>query len=554
MSNLKIIPFALLLIGYPALAQQVPVNNGQMQQIPTVPKLQALEPKLAIDKSAVTTTRSSEQLRMLVHTLNITGAVIYSEAELIRVTGFQTGTELNLDQLRQMAARISDFYRQHGYFVAQAYLPAQDVRDGHVRIDVMEGRYGRVSIRNQSQVSTALLNNYISDLHEKDVISATPLEHSLLLLSDVPGIKVNSVLAPGSKQGESDLSIQVEQGARIFGSVDVDNAGNRYTGEYRYGLTLNLNEPFGQGDLATIRALTSGVGLRYGRVAYQMQLAKWKLGVAYSELEYKLGKEFEILGAHGNTKVSSVFMGYPLLRSRDKNRYAQLGFDSKVFKDTVDAVNTLTNKKSKLVVASIVGDFKDHWGGGAQNNYGLSLSSGKINLQSPVPRAFDADTAQQNGHFSKFNFNFARLQNLSDSISLYGSLSGQVASKNLDVSEKMELGGMYAVRAYPEGEAFADQGALANVELRWRLPLQTPSSSHFQLIGFVDTGRVGINKSPWTVGSNYRSLSGAGLGLTWSDYNNFIVKAYYAKKLSKDPARSAPDRSGRFWIQAVSYF
>ena len=43
-----------------------------------------------------------------------------------------------------------------------------------------------------------------------------------------------------------------------------------------------------------------------------------------------------------------------------------------------------------------------------------------------------------------------------DTVSLFASVNGQLASKDLDSSEKMVLGGMYAVRAYPEGEAYAD--------------------------------------------------------------------------------------------------
>ena len=63
-----------------------------------------------------------------------------------------------------------------------------------------------------------------------------------------------------------------------------------------------------------------------------------------------------------------------------------------------------------------------------------------------------------------------------------------------------------------------------------------------------------INKNPWFAGKNTRSLSGAGVGITWADNNNFFVRAYYARKLGSEPAISAPDRSGRFWIQAVKYF
>ena len=137
--KLKIIPLALLIIGNQAIAQQVPVTNGQMQQIPTVPKLQAIQPKLAINKQTAPAMANAEQIKIVVKTLSIKGARAYSEAELIAVTGFQVGTELNLNQLQEMAARISRFYHQHGYFAAQAYLPAQDIRDDNLSFMVMEG-------------------------------------------------------------------------------------------------------------------------------------------------------------------------------------------------------------------------------------------------------------------------------------------------------------------------------------------------------------------------------------------------------------------------------
>ena len=135
------------------------------------------------------------------------------------------------------------------------------------------------------------------------------------------------------------------------------------------------------------------------------------------------------------------------------------------------------------------------------------------------------------------------------------AIHGQLASKNLDVSEKMELGGMYAIRAYPEGEAYADEGYVITLEGRVLLPRFSGSwPGQMQLIGFVDTGRVTINKNPWVIGPNERTLSGAGVGINWSGTNNFMVRAYYAFKLGNESATSGPDASGRFWIQAVKYF
>ena len=58
------------------------------------------------------------------------------------LTGFTPGSELSLADLQAMAARITKHYRSRGFFVAQAYLPAQDIRDQEVTIAVSEGRLG----------------------------------------------------------------------------------------------------------------------------------------------------------------------------------------------------------------------------------------------------------------------------------------------------------------------------------------------------------------------------------------------------------------------------
>ena len=166
-------------------------------------------------------------------------------------------------------------------------------------------------------------------------------------------------------------------------------------------------------------------------------------------------------------------------------------------------------------------------------------------------RQIDADSARFNGSFTKLGLHAMRLQRVTDAVSVYAAVNGQLASKNLDVSEKMELGGMYGVRAYPEGEAYADQGYVLNLEARLEAPAR---SGQLQLIAFADHGAVSINRDPWSAGPNRRTLSAAGVGVNWSREDDFMLKAYYAHKLGNEAATSAPDASGRFWVQAVKYF
>ena len=555
MSNTKLITLAILALSQGAFAQNLPSAGAQIQQIPPAPMPQKAAPEIRVEQGGAPAMPASESVKIVANSLHVTGQTLYPEAELVALTAFAPGRELTLAQLRTMAARIADFYHQQGYFVAQAYLPAQDIKDGAVTIAVVEGRYGKINVRNQTNLSEPLATGLLDGLNPGETIAIAPLENRLLLLSDLPGVNVRSTLAPGVEVGTSDLIVDVTPGQRVSGSVEADNAGNRYTGEYRLGATVNINNPTGHGDVISLRGLTSGSGLNYGRAAYQMQFGKATAGIAYTALEYRLGREFEPLHAHGTAEIASVYGSYPMIRSRNTNVYALAGFDAKTFQDKVDLTSTVTDKKARVFWASLHANQLDNFGGGGANSFSLTETFGDLDIETPAALAADAATARSNGHYQKLGFTAARLQHVTDRISLYGAINGQVASKNLDISEKMGLGGPYAVRAYPVGEAYADEGYVVNLEARYLLPKfseRMPGQMH--LVGFVDTGTVTQNRNPWTDSNNHRTLSGAGLGVTWADYNNFAVNAYWAHKLGNEMATSAPDKSGRFWIQLVKYF
>ena len=551
----KIWPLAMLALSQNVFAVEPPNAGTQLQQIPPSPTLQQSPPEISLVPITADVISETDNVKINVQRIQITGMRAYSETDLVMQTEFKPNSELTLPELRVMAAKIADYYHKNGYFVAQAYLPAQEIKNGVVSIAVIEGQYGEIIVRNSTNLSNRLVYSQLEGINSGDVITSVPLENRLLLLSDIAGVKINSTLAPGAAAGTSDLIVDVTPGARVNGSIDADNGGNRYTGEHRIGATINVNNIAGQGDVVSLRALSSGEGLNYARAAYQMQLAKATVGVAYSWLYYELGEEFTSLDASGDAKIASVYGSYPLIRSRNNNLYADILYENKVFQDEIGAIALVTDKKIDALTAALRGDHRDQWAGGGLKSYSVAATVGDLNIQTPAARAVDALTARSDGNYHKLTFNASRLQRVTDSFSLYAGLRGQLASKNLDNSEKMQLGGMYAVRAYPEGEAYADQGYVLTLEARKNLPKYSEDTpGHLQLVGFIDTGHVNIDQTPWAAGDNTRTLSGAGVGINWLDYNNFVMKIAYAQKLGSEAATSAPDSSGRFWVQLVKYF
>jgi hemolysin activation/secretion protein len=551
---------AVLTASQNAFAQPAPSAGGlagaQIQQIPSSPLLQKSIPEIRVQKRGAPESPVPAGIKVLVKSLHVTGETKFSEAELIAASGFQPGSEMDLAGLRLMASKIADYYNTRGYLVTQAYLPAQAVNEGAVTVAVIEGNYGKITLHNQSRLSDNVANNVLEGLDGGDIITSAPLERRLLLLSDLPGVEVRSTLTPGSSVGTSDLIVDLTPGPSVTGSVEADNAGNYYTGPYRLGGSVNFNEVFGQGDVASLRALTSTTGgLVYGRASYQAQVDKLTVGVAYAALSYKLGKTFEPLDAHGTAGIASVYASYPVIRSYDNNLFVLADYDEKTFQDRTGVPLSVTDRESHVGIIGLNGNHHDTFGGGGWDTFSLSGSFGELDIQTPVARLADAATARSNGGFGKLMFQADRLQNVVGPLSLYADIRGQIATKNLDVSEKMELGGAYGVRAYPEGEAYADEGYMLTLEARLLLPpVLEALPGQMQLIGFVDTGSATLNKNPWFIGPNSRTLSAAGVGFTWNDNNNFLFSAYWAHKLGSAVATAAPDASDRVWLQVAKFF
>lgn len=549
--------YALLAAVLATLSQAVSAQvdaGSQIRQLPPPPEQPAVAPDFNTEPKAIEPDTAPQGPAVEVNALRVTGQTLFSETELIAASGFVPGSSLDLTQLRALAARVSAFYNERGYFLTQAYLPPQEITDGVVTIAVVEARYGEVGIDNSSNLRDGVARGLLGGLDSGDLVASAPLERRLLLLSDLPGITVRSTLAPGSAVGTSDLNIAIEPGRRITGSIEADNGGNRYTGTYRFGGTVNLNNAAGLGDRLSLRLLASTTGdLAYGRVAYQVPIGVMTVGIAYSHLDYGLGREFSNLDADGTADIASLYASYPLVRSRDANLYALANLDANWFSDRIGLLSSQSDKQSQTATLGLAGEVHDQRGGWTSGSLGWTI--GNLDIRNPLDRAVDALTARSNGQFNYLQFALARQQMIAGPLSLFAAVRGQLAFDNLDSSEKMELGGPHGVRAYPEGEAFGDEGYIATAEARLMLDSITGSlPGRLQLIGFIDYGQIDYAHDPWLLGVNRTHRSGYGGGLAWFGPDNLILRATYATRLGDELVTSQPDRAGRAWFQIVKLF
>ena len=490
----------------------------------------------------------------LVSKIDITGNTHIATATLHALVASAEGQRITLPELAALTTRITDYYRARGYPLARAIVPAQTMHEGVVRIEVFEARYGKVSVNNQSGVRTGLLESTLGDLKSGTVVSQAPLDRSLLLLSDIPGLMVNAALKPGAEVGSSDLQVEARSSAPVIGSVTVDDSGDRYSGRARVGANMDLLGPLHRGDVLGLSVLSSGSGMNYGRLSYDALLdgQGTRVGAGYSALHYRLSGNLSDLDAHGTAQDASVFLKQPLVRGRDLNLYAQIQYDHLSLNDDIGISDIETRRHLDNVTASVTGDVHDGLLAGAVNTWAASGTYGHVGFDNAPAEAADAVAADSQGHFSKWNLSLARLQGLGASDALYVELGGQWTHGNLDPSQQLVLGGSTSVRAYDVSAISGDAGWQFTAELRHTYPQRW--HGQWQTIAFVDDAHLTINKTVFAPGPNTASLNGAGVGLNWAGPDQWTAGVAVAAPIGSRPELLGSTSSARAWAQVSKGF
>jgi hemolysin activation/secretion protein len=542
---------AVLTLAMPAFAQPVtPPDAGQV--------LRELERTVAPPPRATTTltlpadadASADTGQRFPVATIRIEGAQGIATAELQALVADLAGRQTSLGELRQGAQRITRLYRERGYVVARAYLPAQDVKDGVVVIAVLEGALNSSAIDNRSVIRQQVLEDIVraQGLNGRP-IEAAGTDRTLLLLADLPAMgNVSGNLKPGERVGTSDLIIDAEAGKTIEGALSLDNHGNRYTGQNRLSGSVNFNSPSGTGDRLALRATTTDQKLWFGRAAYDVPVASdgLRAGLALSSSRYDLGREFAKLDASGTAHTAGLHTSWPMVRGLNRNVWLAGSLEYRKLHDDVASTQSDTDKNARAATFDAYGDLADPLLGGGYNTWRVSGSVGHLKIRTPVAAQADAAGPRAAGGYQKLQASAQRLQSITTQTVLSIAMSGQLASKNLDSSEKFVLGGPDGVRAYPQGEGAGDEGWLANVELRQSL------ATGLRATAFYDVGQVKFSDRPYLEGRNKLVLRGYGVGLL-ADWNAFSVQLNVAWRGGTASA-TAPDKKARAWLVGLWRF
>ena len=444
-----------------------------------------------------------------------------ADAKFAELANGQAEAELDFDQLQDVAAAITAAYREAGFIVSKAYLPAQSLgADGRVRIEVLEGRLGDVIVQGTERYRPGVVAAPVQHLRGR-ILRKDELDSALLYARDLPGVSTSSVLQPGTEQGETDLVMVAREADRPYRfSVGLSNHGTDLTGRYRAQVGVAWDAPLGLGDTFSasyVHAFNPQQSSQ-GALSYSVPISAVPglgatFGYARSEMEVRSGP-FSALGISGPTEIAQLGTDWKFINRDDLVMQASLRYVRE--RSTLEALGfQLSDHRFDVAEAAYMLRHVD------RRFRGVSL------LQASVRHALDDRSASpdlvtplRDSDFWSLRLSFVRMQYLTRSQRLFLKLNGQYSDDVLVPMEQFALGGPDSVRAYPISDALGDRGYHVALEYQVDAPGFGDKASPFggrpwsdvlQFELFVDHGRV--SSASGGLGGGATTFDGAGAGL-----------------------------------------
>lgn len=514
------------------------VYSGLDQERDWQPQVRKAEVKIDFNE----TKPAENESVIAVNGIAIEGQTVFEKDVLNNLIKDKLKKQMSFNELNEIALDIRMFFRRNGYFAAYVYIPKQTVKDGIITIKVIPGTYDKVVLLNETKMRTSRLEDFMKTIKSGSYIERANMDRSLLIMNDLPGIKVQATLKPGEHEGKADAIFKATTLEKQGGAIVIDNYGNRYTGRNRLGFTYYLNNPAKMGDQLFLYYMMTNGELKNYDARYEIPIDGFVkngtvLGLSYTKMDYELGAPYNQYDAYGNAKTLQIYTKTPLKRMLHNNLYLRTSLEKRELTDRVDVFNQNTEKSSEVIRVALDGSYRTNK---SASRYTLTQSVGWMHMDSETAKRYDYYNTD--GPFQKTEFGFHYDTKFNNRLDFILNASGQYAWTNLDSSEKFYIGGYNGVRAFPQGEAGGDNGLLGTVETRWRIA----PDENFQLAAFIDAGRVEYNKDSLE-GDNFRNLAGWGLGLLWNDNKNTSARLDVAFPISDDFSKSDGKRNSNVW-------
>jgi hemolysin activation/secretion protein len=480
-----------------------------------------------------------DSVEFILGSIRIEGATVFSEAELLEPYKERLNKKISFGALQAIPAELTKKYRDGGYLLSRVVLPPQSVDQeaAHVVLVAVEGYISSI----QYEGDEALIARFKERFSpvERKLLAKRPLRHAafereLLLLQDMPGIKVSSRFQEAEVESGSVLVLVLE-GEPVSGNLGWGNSGTESAGPGLISAGFELN---------SLPALGMRTYLSYSQADNIKEYYAWTIGEYFqfsnglnisasfsrSDSQEPDSEFARLFDYQTDSKTFSIAAGYPLIRTRDLNLSLGIGYEHRDSHSNM-AGASFNSDRLRTLSYNVNFDFSDELGGVTQLN--TTISQGLNVFKATDFEPFSSNSLAAAEYF-KADFYLSRNQRLPFGFGLRLSGEAMFSDRVLASYNKFSFGGGLFGRGYDSGTLEGDKAVAASLEPYWTHGFNDRFT--LQPFAFVDYGRVWSNVSLFGIpDSEFGASLGAGfrfwgiVGL--NDKPSFSLSAFVGKPL-----------------------
>lgn len=501
-----------------------PIANA-MDISPSAPVLPADASNLQAETGNLST-----RFRIFVKRFRITGNSRFSEEELAVVTAPYMNREITFEELQSLRQGLTQYYIDKGYINSGVIIPDQQVVDGTVTLNVIEGSVTSIDVEGNKYFRSFYIKNRLS-LASSTPVNINNIQKALQLLQQDPRIRrINAEMSPGVVPGEAVLKIKVEEEKPYRVALTAGNNQSPSVGSYRGEILLAHQNLFGLGDILEGRfGITEGTDDIFLSYLVPVTARDTTVKVYYRKSESTVIEEtFKRLDIESISKTLGLTISHPFYKTPGReftlsltgeirrNATFLLGIPFS-FSDIDDSVTHVTALR-----------FSQDWISRSQTEVIALRSNFSLGID-----AFGATVNEQgsDGRFLSWTGQVQWIRQMTDAgIQMVFRTDMRLANDSLLPMENFSVGGMNSVRGYRENLLVRDNGVTSSLEFRFPVLHNQKGETVLQFAPFADFGRS------WNTDRHTpdpRTISSVGAGLRWAIKQGALFQIYAGHHLRK---------------------
>lgn len=486
----------------------------------TLPPLEEILPELDNTPENAPNGARNRPLTVFVKKFAIAGSTVFTPEELAQVLKPYTLRRLTFSELLAAQQAIDRLYIENGYITSGTFLPPQNLDDGIVTIEVIEGTISEINITGLDRLNPSYVRSRLKEAANAP-INRDKLLNALQILQLDPLIaNLSAELTAGTTIGSSILELNLQEADPFDLILSYDNFRTPSVGTDRRQVNLTHRNLGGLGDRFSVGYLNTDGSNSLNDLTYTIPINarngtfSFRLGYTDSKIIEDSFEQFDIESE--NTRYEFTYR-QPLLQKPTQELAFGLSFSRN------DSSTTVQNEPFQLSRGAET-DGETHISAlRFFQEYTTRNQSQVLALRSQFSlgvNLFDAtinDGDVPDSEFVAWRGQAQYLRLLSPRITLLLRSDFQASNRPLVPVEQFSLGGALSVRGYRQDILLGDNGLFSSAEIRATVARIPSLNTSIQLTPFLDFGKV-WNSDDLAFNTNTLVSTGIGLRIQTSDY------------------------------------